>query len=60
MRERSERTCLVLAATASLDGVLTAATTLGLHRLTTTATESELAESLLNKARYHGGHFWFI
>ena len=57
---RSERACLVLAAASGLDGVLTATTALGLHCLTAAATESELAESLLDKARDKGRHFWFI
>ena len=50
----------MLAAAAGLDGVLTATTALGLHRLTAAATESELAESLLDKAGDKGRHFWFI
>ena len=53
----------MLAATVAatrLDGVLAAATALGLHALAATATESELAESLLDESGNHGGHFWFI
>jgi len=53
---RSERHLLVLP---TLLGMTTTATS-DLHRLTAATTESELAESLLDKARDHGGHFWFI
>ena len=51
----------MLAAATGLDGVLTAtATALGLHALTTAATESELAERLLHESGDNVGHFWFI
>jgi hypothetical protein len=54
---RSERHLLVLP---TLLGVTTAATSLRLHRLTATATESELAQSLLYKPGDKVRHFWFI
>jgi hypothetical protein len=52
----------VLAATvaASLHSVLTTASALGLDRLTATSTESQLAESLLNKSGDKVGHFCFV
>ena len=53
---RGERHLRLLASLA----VTTAATSLGLHRLTPTATESEGAESLLHKSGDKVGHFWFI